>query len=78
MKLIDGIHHKILYNVSRSPLSVARHTKAIKYKGVMYHYLADDDTLIRDDVYKQNKKDYDKRIKLHHEKMRLKHYLGED
>ena len=50
-------HPKIIYNVSQSQLSIARHYGGINYNGVYYKYNPIDDTLNRvDPVVKPKRK----------------------
>ena len=44
--------HERIYNVSQSPLSVARFYGGCKFNGASYHYDAASDTLTRMDVWK--------------------------
>jgi hypothetical protein len=46
-----------IHNVSMSQFSIARHYGGIRFNGASYTYFSDTDTLVRNDVLKQRKKD---------------------
>ena len=43
-------------NVSRTQLSIARHYGGITYNGAAYTYLAESDSLVRNDVLKRDER----------------------
>lgn len=43
---------EVIYHVSHTQLSVARHFGACKYNGADYHYDAETDTLTRMDIWR--------------------------
>lgn len=50
-----------IYNVSRGQFSVARHFGGCEFQGANYHYDAENDSLVRRDVWKKKlKEDKDK------------------
>ena len=45
-----------LYGISNSHLSIARHYGGCTFNGKRYVYIAERDELVRDDIYKADKK----------------------
>lgn len=47
---------EVYYNISSSQLSIARHYGGLKVNGVEYRYVAENDSLVREDIWQKDKK----------------------
>ena len=45
------------YNISHSQMSIARHYGGMKVNGSEYHYNAENDSLVRRDIWKKDEKE---------------------
>ena len=57
-----------IFHVSHGQLSIARHFGGITYNGASYTYIAEDDCLIRNDVFRRDKAEQQKHARSERER----------